>query len=347
MTVGGVTYPFSAIVGQQDMKDALLANIVCPSLGGVLIRGEKGTAKSTTVRAVVDLLPEREVIKGCIFHCGIEDTRSMCDSCRELITQGKKPDSEFIRMRVVELPLCATEDRVAGTLDIEHAITRGLKKFEPGVLAMANGNILYVDEINLLDDHIVDLLLDAAAMGVNFVEREGISYAHPARFLLVGTMNPEVGDLRPQLLDRFGLVVDVNGEKDSKVRSEIIKRRLEFEKDPAAFSVLYEREQEAIRNQIIKAKEIISEIKPDERLIDTAVAISLSLGVDGHRADITLVKAARAFAALDGREEVCKGDVIKAAGLCLPHRMRRRPFDESGFDSAAVHGIIESYYQAS
>ena len=185
-------YPFSAIVGQEDMKDAILANVVNPSIGGVLIRGEKATAKSTTVRAIADLLPERDVVNGCLFRCGVSDTRNLCASCREKIATGR-PETEPVRMRVVELPLCATEDRVAGTFDIEHAITKGERKFEPGVLALANGNILYVDEVNLLDDHIVNLLLDAAAMGVNFVEREGISYSHPARFMLVGTMNPGRG----------------------------------------------------------------------------------------------------------------------------------------------------------
>ncbi|QXO95760.1 AAA family ATPase [Methanospirillum purgamenti] len=342
-----IVFPFSAIVGQQDMKDALLANIIYPSIGGVLIRGEKGTAKSTTVRAAADLLPEREVMKGCIFRCEIRDPRNLCETCREKIAQGENPVSEYTRMRVVELPLCATEDRVAGTLDIEHAITKGIKKFEPGVLAMANGNILYVDEVNLLDDHIVDLLLDAAAMGVNFVEREGISYSHPARFLLVGTMNPEEGDLRPQLLDRFGLVVDVEGEKDNRERSEIVKRRLNFERDPVVFCTSFQAEQQAIRDHIIRAKQIIAELRPDDLLINTAVKISLSLGVDGHRSDITLVKTALAFAALDGRKVVNCNDVIKAAGLSLPHRMRRRPFEESSMDFAAVRGIIESCYESS
>lgn len=342
-----IVYPFAAIVGQQDMKDALLANIIYPSIGGVLIRGEKGTAKSTTVRAAADLLPERKVMKECIFHCDIGDPRNLCEACREKIAAGENYAIEYTRMRVVDLPLCATEDRVAGTLDIEHAITRGVKKFEPGVLAKANGNILYVDEVNLLDDHIVDLLLDAAAMGVNFVEREGISYSHPARFLLVGTMNPEEGDLRPQLLDRFGLVVDVIGEQDSRERSEIVKRRLEFERDPVAFCSSFQAEQQAIRNRITRAKQIIAEVRPDDLLIQTAVTISLSLDVDGHRSDITLVKTALAFAALDERKEVSRNDVIRAAGLSLPHRMRRRPFEESRMDLTSVRGIIENCYQSS
>lgn len=340
-------YPFAAIVGQENMKDALLANIIYPSIGGVLIRGEKGTAKSTTVRAAADLLPKRDVMKDCIFHCSLSDARNQCNACREKIAGGEKPVSEQIRMRVVELPLCATEDRVAGTLDIEHAITRGIKKFEPGVLAMANGNILYVDEVNLLDDHIVDLLLDAAAMGVNFVEREGISYSHPAKFLLVGTMNPEEGDLRPQLLDRFGLVVDVEGEKDPILRSEVVKRRLDFESDPASFCEKYESEQQVIRDHILTAMNLITGMKPDDLLINTAVKISQFMGVDGHRSDLTLVKTALAFAALNGSRTVTRDHVMKAAGLSLPHRMRRKPFEESRVDLASIKNLIQECYEGS
>lgn len=344
MIVDNPVYPFSAIVGQEGMKDALLANVVFPSIGGVLIRGEKGTAKSTTVRALADLLPERDVMAGCIFRCSPGDIRNLCDSCREKIAEDARPETVPARMRVVELPLCATEDRVAGTLDIEHAITRGIKKFEPGVLASANGNILYVDEVNLLDDHIVDLLLDAAAMGVNFVEREGISYSHPARFLLVGTMNPEEGDLRPQLLDRFGLVVDVEGEKDSTLRSEVVKRRLAFEHDPAAFAKQYEPQQQALRERLLAARELVTGMNPDDLLIKTAVKISLALGVDGHRSDLTLVKTSLAFAALDGVRTVQRKHVEKAAGLALPHRMRRQPFEESRVDAGAVRTLIAECY---
>ncbi|MDD1727655.1 MAG: AAA family ATPase, partial [Methanospirillum sp.] len=340
-------YPFSAIVGQENMKDALLANIVYQSIGGVLIRGEKGTAKSTTVRAAADLLPDREVMKGCIFRCSASDLRNLCNNCREKIASGEKPLSEYIRMKVVELPLCATEDRVAGTLDIEQAITKGMKKFEPGVLAMANGNILYVDEVNLLDDHIVDLLLDAAAMGVNFVEREGISYSHPSKFLLVGTMNPEEGDLRPQLLDRFGLVVDVEGEKDSLQRAEVVRRRLDFERDPFSFRERYEPQQQTIRDKIMRAKEIIGELRPDDLLIDTAVKIALFMGVDGHRSDLTLVKTALAFAALNGQTQVKHNHVLKAASLSLPHRMRRKPFEESKADLGGIKKLIVECYEDS
>ncbi|WP_048150420.1 ATP-binding protein [Methanolacinia paynteri] len=344
MTEDNPVYPFSAIVGQNNMKDALLVNVVNPSIGGVLIKGEKGTAKSTAVRAIADLLPERKVIKDCIFHCEAGQTRYLCPSCRELIESGEAPEYEYIRMRVVELPISATEDRVAGTLDIEHAITKGKKKFEPGVLASANGNILYVDEVNLLDDHIVDLLLDAAAMGTNFVEREGISYSHPARFMLVGTMNPEEGDLRPQLLDRFGLSVNVEGEREIKTRTGIIRKRLEFEKDPHAFCELYEPMQQEIRDRIGNAKSILKEMEPDDLLLETSVKISLFLGVDGHRSDITFVKTSVAFAALDERDEIMREDLIKAARLALPHRMRKLPFEEAKLEFDKIDSVISESY---
>lgn len=347
MTEEPPVYPFTAIVGQENMKDALLANIVYPSIGGVLIRGEKGTAKSTAVRAIADLLPRRRVVRGCPFQCDFGDRANLCTSCQERLTQGECLEPATVRMRVVELPLSATEDRVVGTLDIEHAITRGKKKFEPGVLAYANGNILYVDEVNLLDDHIVDLLLDAAAMGMNFVEREGISYSHPSRFMLVGTMNPEEGDLRPQLLDRFGLAVDVEGERDPGRRAEIVRRRLAFERDPAAFCRGYEAQQEEARQRIERAKELAREIEPDDRLLRTAVQISLTLGVDGHRSDLTMVRGAIAFAALDGRNQVGEEDVISAARLSLPHRMRRRPFEEGHMELGKIRSFIADQYGGS
>ncbi len=337
-------YPFTAIVGQDDMKCAILANIINPGIGGVLIKGEKGTAKSTAVRAAAELLPEKKVIKGCPFHCKADQTLDLCPECRKLLDSGAKPACEYAKMRVVELPLSATEDRVSGTLDLEHAITAGKKQFEPGVLAAANGNILYVDEINLLDDHIIDLLLDAAAMGVNFVERDGISYMHPSRFLLIGTMNPEEGDLRPQLLDRFGLSVHVTGEKQPGVRTEIIRRRLAFEKDPEGFCREYEPLQEDLRRQILSAQELVREIEPDEQLLETAVRISLFLEVDGHRADLTLVKTAVARAALKGRTRVNGSDILAAVRLVMPHRMRKLPFEESRLDMAAVEALIQECY---
>ena len=323
-------YPFTAIVGQEAMKEALLLNTVNPLIGGVVIRGEKGTAKSTAVRALADLLPERSVVKGCPFGCEFGG-KELCPDCRSRLEQGALEEASA-PMRVVELPLSSTEDRVAGTLDIESAISTGKKRFEPGVLAKANGNILYVDEVNLLDDHIVDLLLDAAAMGVNYVEREGISYSHPSRFILVGTMNPEEGDLRPQLLDRFGLAVDVKAERDEDLRTEIVMRRMEFEKDPEGFAEEYAEQQEAVRRRISDARSLVRGIEPGPDVVRAAVKIPLHLGVDGHRADVTLVKSAAAYAALQGREEVSVSDVVHVTHLAMPHRMRRRPFQESALD---------------
>ena len=332
------TYPFTAIVGQESMKEALILNTINPLIGGVLIRGEKGTAKSTAVRALASLLPERHVVGGCACGCSWNDASSRCPECRE----REDPQESIVPMRVVELPLSSTEDRVAGTLDIEHAISTGKKKFEPGVLAKANGNILYVDEINLLDDHIVDLLLDAAAMGVNFIEREGISYSHPSKFILVGTMNPEEGDLRPQLLDRFGLMEDVEAERDEERRMQIIERRMEFERDPEDFSSRYEEQQEELRGRIQEARELVGEIVPGKDVVRAAVRIPLHLDVDGHRADLTLIKSAVAYAAMQGRTEVLPTDVAHVAPLVMAHRMRRNPFQDSRLDAKELESWIQS-----
>ncbi|MBQ8644284.1 MAG: AAA family ATPase [Candidatus Methanomethylophilaceae archaeon] len=332
------TYPFTAIVGQESMKEALILNTINPLIGGVLIRGEKGTAKSTAVRALASLLPERHVVGGCACGCPWNDASSRCPECRE----REDPQESIVPMRVVELPLSSTEDRVAGTLDIEHAISTGKKKFEPGVLAKANGNILYVDEINLLDDHIVDLLLDAAAMGVNFIEREGISYSHPSKFILVGTMNPEEGDLRPQLLDRFGLMVDVEAERDEERRMQIIERRMEFERDPEDFSSRYEEQQAELRDRIQEARELVGDIVPGKDVVRAAVRIPLHLDVDGHRADLTLIKSAVAYAAMQGRTEVLPTDVAHVAPLVMAHRMRRNPFQDSRLDAKELESWIQS-----
>ena len=319
------TYPFAAIVGQEQMKLALLLNLIDPALGGVLIRGEKGTAKSTAVRGLTDILDEVQVSEGCPFHCR-PGYGELCRSCREKAELHTVPYTR----RVVELPVGSTEDRVAGSLSMEQAIKKGEKVFEPGLLAQANGNILYVDEINLLDDHIVDILLDSAAMGVNTVEREGVSYSHPARFVLVGTMNPEEGDLRPQLLDRFGLVVEIRGEQDIALRSELIRRRMDYERDPAGFCGKWAAEQARLRAQVRQAQERLqTEVIPEDLYLDAA-KIGVALQVDGHRADITLLKAARALAAYEGRDEVTQDHLIQAAPMVLSHRMRRAPFDTTG-----------------
>ena len=315
-------YPFTAIVGQENMKLALILNLINPSLGGVLIRGEKGTAKSTAVRGLCGLLEEVQVVKGCPFHCRPE-MRPMCESC----AQKETFETTSYTRRVVELPISATEDRVVGALNIEQAIKKGEKVFEPGILAEANGNILYVDEINLLDDHIVDVLLDSAAMGVNTVEREGVSYSHPAKFVLVGTMNPEEGDLRPQLLDRFGLVVEIRGEKEIEKRSELIRRRMDFERDPEEFSRFWAQEESALKQKIKDAQLLLGEVDIGEDRYRDAAKIGAALQVDGHRADITLLKTAATMAAFNGERSVTREHILAAAKLVLPHRMRRLPFD--------------------
>lgn len=334
-------YPFTAIVGQEKMKEALILNIINPSLGGVLIRGEKGTAKSTLVRALANLLAEREE-NSCEFHCEPDKIDDYCPQCNEKYLKGEKIEKHKSTMKVINLPISATEDRVVGTLDIEYAIKTGEKKFEKGILAESNRNILYVDEINLLDDHIVDVLLDSAAMGVNTVEREGISYSHPAKFVLVGTMNPEEGDLRPQLLDRFGLVVDVIGERETSKRVEVIKRRLDFEAEPEKFTKKYLVEEEKLKNRIENSEKILKNIRCSDEMYELAAKISIALNVDGHRADIAVVKTAITIAAFENREEVIKEDMLKAAVLALPHRMRKTPFEDGILDKEQIKKLIDS-----
>ena len=315
-------YPFTAIVGQEDMKLALILNLINPALGGVLIRGEKGTAKSTAVRGLCNLLEEVEVVEGCAFHCR-PGMPPLCTEC----AQKENPKTVSYTRKVVELPVSATEDRVVGALNIEQAIKKGEKVFEPGILAEANGNILYVDEINLLDDHIVDVLLDSAAMGVNTVEREGASYSHPAHFVLVGTMNPEEGDLRPQLLDRFGLVVEIRGEQDIAKRSELIRRRMDYERDPAEFARQFAGEEKALKEKISAAQKMLPDVEIGEECYRDAAKIGAALHVDGHRADITLLKTAATMAAFWGDSAVERRHILAAAKMVLPHRMRRLPFD--------------------
>lgn len=332
-------YPFTAIVGQENMKTALILNIINPKLGGVLIQGEKGTAKSTAVRALADMLPLRKSIKGCRYHDDPDDRDAWCDDCHEKYDHAAPPVEET-KMRVVELPVSATEDRVVGTLDIEAAIKEGKRAFEPGLLAEANRNILYVDEINLLDDHVVDVLLDSAAMGINTVEREGISYSHPARFSLVGTMNPEEGDIRPQLLDRFALSVKVVGEKDPEKRGEVIRRRLTYEADPEGFIQKWAPQQKKETEKIMAAIALLPEVTVADEMLDVAAKISIALGVDGHRADITLIKTAMTIAAWKGRTAVIREDMKEAAYLALPHRMRRKPFEEQSLDWDKVEQVL-------
>src|SRR5579871_390780 len=290
-------YPFTAIVGQERMIRALILNAVNPSIGGVLIRGERGTAKSTAARALAALLPDIEVVADCRFSCDPRRPDQYCDECRERVAAGEVLPVPTRQTRVVDLPVSATEDRVVGTLDIEKAIKKGERHFDPGVLAAANRGILYVDEVNLLDDHVVDLLLDSAAMGVNVVEREGISFQHPARFILVGTMNPEEGDLRPQLLDRFALSVEVRGLAEPRDRMAILQRHIEFDNDPEAFQKQWQPEEEKLRERIVRARELVDDVAYSEYDLFKIASLTSSLHVDGHRADLVILKAARAQAA--------------------------------------------------
>ena len=334
----GMIFPFTAIVGQEEMKTGLILNVIDPSIGGILIMGEKGTAKSTAVRALADLLPEMEVVKECPFNCNPEDV--LCSRCRErLRSEGPLP-REKKKMRVVELPLGVTEDRLVGTLDIEYALKKGEKRFEPGILARANRNFLYVDEVNLLEDHIVDLLLDSAAMGVNTVEREGVSFTHPSKFILVGTMNPEEGDLRPQLLDRFGLCVQVTSIQDKALRMEILRRKGDFDSNPSQFVKIWGAEQKALSQKIMSAKGKLNTIKVTEDLLEKIVHITLSLSLDGHRADIVIMKSARAISALRGKMFIDSEDIRGAAQLSLRHRLKRFPFEEIGKESEKVQAVL-------
>ena len=320
-------YPFAAIVGQDEMKLALILTVISPQVSGVLIRGDKGTAKSTAVRGLAELLPERIEVAGTPYHLSPGEYREYRE---ELDLPEAEPETRRTRVPVVELPVGATEDRVAGTLDLETALTAGRKRFEPGLLAAAHRGILYVDEVNLLDDHVVDLLLDSAAMGVNTVEREGISLTHPARFSLVGTMNPEEGELRPQLLDRFGLCVTVTGETDPDARVQIIERRLAFEADPAGFAGQWRRQSDELAQQIASAINLLPQVEAGHGVLRQVAQTCMEAGVDGHRADITMVRAARALAAWNARTEIIPDDLSQAAHLVLPHRMRRHPLETIG-----------------
>jgi magnesium chelatase subunit I len=333
-------FPFSAIVGQDKMKLGLVLNAINPKLSGVLIRGEKGTAKSTAVRALADLLPDIEVVTDCPFRCDPQNHSKLCPECQENLEKdgGLKKSSE--KMRVIDLPINATEDRVVGTLDLEHAIQKGEKRFEPGVLAEANRGILYVDEVNLLDDHIVDVLLDSAAMGVNTVEREGVSYTHPAEFILVGTMNPEEGELRPQLLDRFGLCVHITGILEQDERVEIVKRWASYEENPEGMAVKWAGEEKSTSEKINKAKELLPSVEISDDNLMRIVNISLALGVDGHRSDLVMMKAAKTIAAYSGRNVVEKDDIDSCVDLALAHRMRRRPFEDMVVDGKSIEDII-------
>jgi Mg-chelatase subunit ChlI len=321
-------FPFSAIVGQSELKLALLLNAVNPRIGGLLIRGQKGTGKSTSVRALVGILPEIQAVNDCPFNCSSSDPTNMCPSCLERFRNEEALDSESKGMRVVSLPIGSTEDRVIGSLDIEKAITHGIRSLQPGLLAEANQNILYIDEVNLLPDHITDSILDAAASGWNTVEREGISYAHPSRFILIGTMNPEEGELRPQLADRFALHIYIEGIYDRAQRVEIIRRNLEFEEDPVGFTKSWSHEQTELKKRIVAAREIVAEVKIPDYLLEAVATACVRLHVDGHRPDISTIRAAKALAALDGRRQVVPEDILKVDVMAVGYRTRGFGFEE-------------------
>jgi len=334
-------YPFTAIVGQERMRRALILNAVDTRIGGVLIRGERGTAKSTAARALAALLPRVLVVQDCRFGCDPEKPTTWCTECRERAVDGEQLPSHLRPTAFVNLPISATEDRVVGTLDIEQAIQKGERHYEPGVLAAANRGLLYIDEVNLLDDHVVDLLLDSAAMGMNIVEREGISFAHPSRFILVGTMNPEEGDLRPQLLDRFALAVEITGIRNPRERVLIMDRILAFEKDPEAFRKEWMPKEEELSKQIEHARTLVDKVTYSSRDMLSIAALTASLNVDGHRADLVILKAARAQAAFEGRIQVNDHDIALAAELALPHRIKRSPFQQAEMTTEQLQDRIE------
>jgi len=335
-----VLYPIAAIVGQEKMLRALILNTINPSIGGVLIRGQKGTAKSTAVRGLAEILPETEMVEGCKFNCDPSDPEKFCWECLEKKRKGTMHIGRR-QMRVVDLPVGATEDRVVGSLDIEKAVRQGVQAFDPGILAQANRGILYVDEINLLDDFVVDALLDAAAMGVNTVEREGVSVSHPANFIIVGSMNPEEGELRPQLLDRIALQVEVTGIYDVEQRIEIVERRNRFNDDPKQFIREFEAEQEKLRLKIVKAMQMLPRVTTTRDNLRTIAEICIAFNVDGHRADIMIERAARTNAAYEGRERITNDDIIEASEMVLPHRMRKKPFEEEEFSVDQLRALVD------
>ncbi|MGV8892187.1 MAG: putative cobaltochelatase [Burkholderiaceae bacterium] len=329
-------FPFSAIVGQPQLKTALLLCAVDTTLGGVLIRGDKGTAKSTAARALTDILPPIERIFGCAFNCQPGTPCGHCEICSDANATVQACAVPFIT-----LPLGATEDRVLGTLDLERALQSAKRTFQPGLLAAAHRGILYIDEVNLLADHLVDVLLDVAAMGVNSVQREGLSVTHPARFTLIGTMNLEEGDLRPQLLDRFGLMVEVTAPREKTLRAEVVRRRIAFEANPTGYITAWTQQQEALRVQLATAQRLLASVILDDELLDLISHLCCEFDVASLRADIVMHKAARALAALDGRMQVTPDDVRSAAQLVLPHRRRRKPFEQPGLDQDRLDELMQ------
>jgi magnesium chelatase subunit I len=335
-------FPFSAIVGQDEMKLAILIAAIDPRIGGVLVFGDRGTGKSTAVRALAALLPKMRAVVGCVYGCDPADNTPRCPDCSARRADGKTPaKSHLVPVPVVDLPLGATEDRVVGALDLERALSQGVKAFEPGLLARANRGFLYIDEVNLLEDHLVDLLIDVAASGENVVEREGLSVRHPARFVLVGSGNPEEGELRPQLLDRFGLSVEVKTPEDLPSRVEVVRRRDAFERDPAAFTEAWKKEDERIRRSIVAARKHLDDVLISDAARERAAQLCMVLGTDGLRGDLTLIRAARALAALQGDNQVSDQHLRRVAAPALRHRLRRNPLDDAGSSVRVERAVAE------
>ncbi len=335
---GRAVYPFSALVGQDEMRLALLLAVVDPGIGGVLVLGDRGTGKSTAIRALARLLPPMQVVRGCRYACDPAAPDAWCADCR---AGPAEPAVAEAAVPVVDLPLGATEDRVVGALDLERALADGVRRFEPGLLARANRGFLYVDEVNLLEDHLVDLLLDVAASGENLVEREGLSLRHPARFVLVGSGNPEEGELRPQLLDRFGLAVEVRTPTDLPTRVEVVRRRDAFERDPAGFVADWQPEEAALRARLIAARTLLREVAVSDAMLELVARLCIGLGVDGLRGELTLMRAARAAASLDGVREVDETHLRRVASASLRHRLRRNPLDEAGSTARVERAVAE------
>ncbi len=335
-------FPFSAIVGQDEMKQAILMAAVDASLGGVLVFGDRGTGKSTAVRALAALLPKMSAVVGCRYACDPAAPAGTCSECDALKARGKIKTHQ-VPVPVVDLPLGATEDRVVGALDLERALSAGVKAFEPGLLARANRGFLYIDEVNLLEDHLVDLLIDVAASGENVVEREGLSVRHPARFVLVGSGNPEEGELRPQLLDRFGLSVEVKTPTDLALRVEVVKRRDAFERDAQSFMVLWRKEDAKLAKKIVAARAHLNTVEVDDALLLQGAQLCMALGTDGLRGELTLLRAARALAALDGAKAVTAQHLRRVAPSALRHRLRRNPLDDAGSSVRVERALAEMF----
>ncbi|MFP4647849.1 MAG: magnesium chelatase ATPase subunit I [Halorhodospira sp.] len=338
-------FPFSAIAGQDEMKLAMTIAAVDGSIGGVLVFGDRGTGKSTVVRALAGLLPRIRAVADCPYHCNPDHEDALCDRCHERRQAGESLNVQQIDVPVVDLPLGVTEDRVVGALDLEQALTQGEKAFEPGLLARANRGFLYIDEVNLLEDHIVDLLLDVAASGENVVEREGLSVRHPAKFVLIGSGNPEEGELRPQLLDRFGLSVEVSTPEELHTRMQVVRRRDEYESDPKAFVDKWQEQDAAIRRQIEQARERLPHVEVTDEILERTSTLCIALGTDGLRGELTLIRAARAAAALGQAERVEVSHLRQVASVALRHRLRRDPLDESG-STTRVQRAVEEHLPA-